>query len=173
MGALAGVAASSSLASAGLGLVSSIMGGEGTKAADQMQAGVLTEKAQIGQVQATESNANSVMRLNQSLGNIDAVRAASGDNITSPTATALRSVTTSNANQNKAIQVGNIMTQSEMDTAGASYLNQAGNFALSQSVIGGLAGAAKGVAGTNFGAFGLGGTSMGNAGNPAQIGALY
>jgi hypothetical protein len=173
MGALAGVAASSSLASTGLGLVSSIMQGEGTQAADQYQAGILTEKAQIGQTQATEVNANSVMRLNQSLGNIDAVRAASGDNPTSPTAVALRGVTTANANQNRAIQVGNILTQSEMDTAGANYLRSAGSFAMTQGIIGGLAGAAKGLAGTNFGAFGLGGTTMGNAGNPAQIGALY
>jgi hypothetical protein len=163
MGAVAGGA---SIASAGLGLVSSIMQGEGTKAADQYQADVLSEKAQLGQVQATETSANVVMNLNHSLGNIDAVRAASGDNPTSPTAVALRSVTTSNADQSKAIKVGNILTQSEMDTAGAGYLNSAGSFAMSQSVIAGLAGTAGTIGKTNpdnlkafAGAFGLPGSA--------------
>jgi hypothetical protein len=171
MGALAGVAAGSSVASAGLGILSSVMGGEATQAADQYQAGVLTEKAQIGQAQAVEVNANATMRLNQSLGNIDAVRAASGDSPTSPTTAALRRVTTSNADQNKAIQIGNILSQSEMDVAGANYLKSAGSFALSQSVVAGLAGAAGTIGKTNFSSFGPGGTPASS--NPTQIGALY
>ena len=140
------------------------MGGEGTQAADQYQAGVLTEKAQLGQAQSVETSANSVMRLNASLGNIDAVRAASGDSPTSPTGVALRSVTTANANQGKAIQVGNILSQNEMDTAGADYLNSAGSFALTQSIIGGLAGGAGTLGQTKFGA---------PAGPTAGYGGLY
>jgi hypothetical protein len=152
MGGITGAAATAggaSIASAGLGIVSSVMGGEATNAADQYQAGILSEKAQLGQTQAVEVNANSVMRLNASLGNIDAVRAASGDSPTSPTAAALRSVTTSNADQNKAIQIGNILSQSEMDVAGANYLKSAGSFALSQSILSGVTGAAGTVGKTN------------------------
>jgi hypothetical protein len=59
-----------------------------------------------------------------------------------------------------------------MDTAGANYLRSAGSFALTQGIIGGLAGAAKGVAGTNFSAFGLPGGTPSSA-NPTQIGSLY
>jgi hypothetical protein len=158
MGALAGGA---SVASAGLGFATSIMGGEGTQAADQYQAGVLTEKAQLGEAQSVETSANSVMKLNASLGNIDAVRAASGDSPTSPTGVALRSVTTANANQSKAIQVGNILSQNEMDTAGANYLNSAGSFALTQSIIGGLAGGAGTLGQTKWSSFGLPGAPGG------------
>lgn len=152
MGGITGAAATAggaSVASAGLGILSSIMGGEATNVADQYQAGILSEKAQIGQTQAVEVNANAVMRLNQSLGNIDAVRAASGDSPTSPTAAALRRVTTANADQNKAIQIGNILSQSEMDVAGANYLKSAGSFALSQGILGGVTGAAGTVGKTN------------------------
>lgn len=153
MGAVAGPAAG---LSAGLGLVSSVMSGEGTKAADVMQADELSQKAQVGQIAATETNSDLVAGLNRSLGNIDAVRAASGDNPSSPTGIALRDTTESIANQTKAIKVGNILEQSETDTAGANYLNQAGSFALQQGWLSGLASAAGTIAKTNPGTFGGG-----------------
>jgi hypothetical protein len=151
MGAVAGPA---SAAAPILGLVSGVMQGEGTQAADEYQASQLSEKAQLGQAAAVETNADMVARLNQSLGNIDAVRAASGDSPASPTGAALRDVTTGRLNQEKAIRVGNILTQSETDTAGANYLTQAGSFALMQGILGGAASGAAALAKTNPGTFG-------------------
>jgi hypothetical protein len=92
---------------------------------------------------------------------------------TSPTAAALRGTTETYGGQDKAIKVGNILQQSEMDTASANYLKSAGSFAMTQAILGGAGGAATTLGKTNWGSFGFGGTTMGNAGNPAQIGALY
>lgn len=155
MGSVAGPAAA---VGTGLSLVSGVMQGEGTKAADEMQSAELSEKAQLGQAAAVETNANSVEKLNSSLGNIDAVRAASGDSPSSPTGSELRSTTASYSNEQRAIKVGNILSQSEMDTAGANYMQQAGSFAMTQGVLGGMASAAGILAKTNPGTFGLPGT---------------
>lgn len=151
MGAVAGGA---SVASAGLSLAGRIMQGEGTQAADNYQSDVLAEKARLGRTAATETNADMVAKLNRDLGNIDAVRAASGDSPTSPTGLALRDVTSQRENQERAIRVGNILTQSEMDDSSAAYLRSAGSFALTQGVISGLAGAAGQIGKTNPGTFG-------------------
>lgn len=151
MGAVAGPA---SIASVGLSLASGTMQGEGQQSADEYQAAQLNEKAQLGQAAAEETNADMVAKLNRDLGNIDAVRAASGDSPSSPTGLALRDVTSQRENQERAIRVGNILTQSETDTAGANYLNQAGSFALTQGVLGGLAGGANLLAKTNPATFG-------------------
>lgn len=153
MGAAAGGA---SVASAGLTMASSIMSGMGTQSADNFQASELEEKAQIGQAQATEVTNNLTQKLNLALGNIDAVRAAGHDDPTSPTALALRNTTASRQNLAKTTQVGNILSQSEMDASNADYLKQAGSYALTQSIVAGAAGAAGKVAQTNFSSFGTG-----------------
>lgn len=152
MSAAAGPAA---VAGVGLSLASGIMGGEGQKAADQYQSAELSEQSQMGQAAASEENANMTQRLNQALGNIDAVRAASGDSMAAPTAQALRGVTTTNSNQQRVIQVGNILQQSAVDQAGANYMQSAGSFALEQGILGGVAGAAGMTAGTNWSKLGL------------------
>lgn len=150
-----GVAAGASAAAAGLGLASGIMSGQGTQAADQYQAGLLSERAQAGQAASIEASSNSVQRLNVSLANLDAVRAAGGDSPASPTGLALRSTTEDNMNLTRAIRVGNILSQSEMDTAGSNYLTQAGQFGLMQGILGGAAGAANDIFQTKPSTFGF------------------
>lgn len=156
MGQAAGpIAAISSIASAGLGFMGSEASASATNAADQYQASLLAEKAQLGKAAAVETNANLTTKLAQSLGNIDAVRAASGDAVTSPTTAALKGATASFGNEEKAIRVGNILSQSEMDTASSQYLQKAGQFALTQGALSGLAGVAGTLGKTNFGSFGI------------------
>jgi hypothetical protein len=147
--------AAASATSAGLTLATSVMAGEGQKAADDYQSAELSEKAKLGQAAATETNSDMVARLNSSLANIDAVRAAAGDSMSSPTGAALRSTDAANANQERSIRVGNILSQSETDQAGANYMQSAGSFALTQGWLSGAAGAAGQIAQTNSGTFGM------------------
>ncbi len=152
MGAVAGVSAGAGLLASA---ASNVVNAEGTNAADQAQSQILAEQASMGQVAATETNANSIAQLTSTLGNIDTVRAAGHDNPASPTGMALRETTESNANQNRAINVGNILTQSELDTSESNYMKQAGQFALTQGWLGAGATAAKGIGATNFSTFGF------------------
>lgn len=121
-----------------LGLFAGIMQGQGQESSDDFQAAQLAQKAQLGQIAATEENAQLTTRLNQTLGKIDAVRAASGDSMTSPTGAALRSTAEMYGNEERAIQVGNILEQSDMDTAGANYMQQAGSFAMEMGIFSGI-----------------------------------
>jgi hypothetical protein len=155
MGGLAGAAGGASGAGLGLTALSSIVSASGTQASDQFQAEVLNQKAQVGQAAATEVNANYVQKLNMTLGNIDAVRAAGHNNPAGPEASVLRGTTEEYANESKSIAVGNIMQQSQMDTASANYLNHAGSFAMLQGVLGAAGGAATTAASTKSGIFGL------------------
>ena len=84
-----------------------------------------------------------------------AVRAAGHNNPAGPEASVLRGTTEEYANESKSIAVGNIMQQSQMDTASANYLNHAGSFAMLQGVLGAAGGAATTAASTKSGIFGL------------------
>jgi hypothetical protein len=170
MGGLAGAAGGASGAGLGLTALSSIVSASGTQASDQFQAEVLNQKAQVGQAAATEVNANYVQKLNMTLGNIDAVRAAGHNNPAGPEASVLRGTTEEYANESKSIAVGNILQQSQMDTASANYLNQAGSFAMLQGVLGAGGGAATTAGKTDFGSFGLPPTMTNN---PTVAGSLY
>jgi hypothetical protein len=151
MGAVAGPAAAIGLVAS---TASSVVQSQGVKAADDMQADELARKAAIGQTAATETNANLTMRLNQSLGNIDAVRAAEHADPASPVTAALRSTTTAIANEDRVIKVGNILSQSEEDTAASDYMRKSGSYALTQGWLSGLAGAATTLGKTNPSALG-------------------
>lgn len=150
------IGTAAALAGTALSAYSSYEQGQGTAAADQMKADELARKAQIGQAAAVEANANMTQRLNQSLGNIDAVRAAEHGSAASPTTAALRSTTAALANEDRIIKVGNILSQSEEDTASSDYEKQAGAFAMTQGDLSALAGAANTIGKTNFSGFGLG-----------------
>jgi hypothetical protein len=155
MGAAAGVA---SIASIGLSAFGSIMGGAGTKSADEMQAARLEQAAAYGKVQASQVAAQDTEKLSIKLDNIDAVRTAQNNDPTSPTTAAIRSRTSYLANRDQQIKVGNIMEQSATDTASANYLNQAGSYAMTMGEVGAGANLLKGVGATNWGSFGFGKT---------------
>lgn len=146
----AAVAPAAAIVGIGANVAGGVMQGEGQQAADNYQAAVLTQKAQAGQVAATETNANSVLRLNQTLDNIDAVRAASHNDPSSPTGSMLRNTAYDYGNEERAIRVGNILTQSEQDLASADYEKKAGSFAMTQGILSGIAGAAGSIAKTKF-----------------------
>lgn len=158
-----------SVGAMGLTALSNVMTGQGTKAADNAQAGELDERAQLAQVAATETNANLTEKLNQSIGNLAALRAAAGDSPTSPTDVAVRSQTEAYANQNRVIQVGNILSQSEADTASANYLRQAGSFALNTSYLKAAGGILSGLASMSR----PGGTDTDATADATMLGALY
>lgn len=152
MGAAAPIAA---LGAAGLSAYSSIEKGAGQQAADQYQADELRQRAQYAGIAATETSANMLDRLNITLGNIDAVRAAAHDNPTSPTGVAVRGMTEQYGDEERAIKVGNIMAQASMDTASAGYLDQAGQFAYSMGELGAGADVLGAIGKTNPGTLGF------------------
>lgn len=122
--------------------VSSIMKGEGTQAADDMQATQLTQAAAFGETQAKLTDTTMRQNLTSTLGNIEAVRAAANVDPTSPTSVALMDQSTQRSDMQRMAAVGTIRTQDETDLASADYLKQAGNFAMTQSYISAAAGVA-------------------------------
>lgn len=132
MGAAAPVFA---LAGAGLNAAGDYEKGVGAKAADNMRAAQLEEQAQYGRMAADETNANLLDKLNLTLGNIDAVRAASHADPSSPTGAAIRDRTEMLGDQERQIRVGNINAQVSEDDASAAYLKQAGSFAMMQGEL--------------------------------------
>lgn len=145
-----------SLASIGLSAMGSVAQGEATAAADQYQAQRLERAAQYGKVQATQTSAQGLENLNIRLDNIDAIRAAGGADPSSPTTAAIRSRTSYLGERSIQTQVGNILEQSDENTAGAAYLNSAGSFAQTMGAVGAGATLLKGIGQTNFGTFGFG-----------------
>ena len=140
MGVAAPVAGAMTVASLGLGAASSAMKGqatvtaaEGTQAADTMQAAKLERAAQFGQTQALLTNTTYRENLNTTLDNIEAVRAAAGNDPTSPTTAALMDRSEMLSDRQRMAAVGTIKSQSEEDLASADYLRKAGDFAVAQA----------------------------------------
>ncbi len=171
------IAPIASLASVGLSAFSSVMGGAGTKAANEMQAARLERAAAYGKVQASQVAAHDTENLAIKLDNIDAVRAAQNNDPSSPTTAAIKSRTSYLANRDQQIQVGNILAQSSEDTASADYLHQAGSYAMTMGEVGAGANLLKGIGQTNWGTFGFGGGGGVNTGNiggtGGGLGGLY
>ena len=83
--------------------------------------------------------------LNQTLGNIDAVRAAANTDPTSPTGAAMRDNAEDIGTQQKDITVNSILQQSRQDKADAAYYKGAASDALFAGEISAAAGIAKGI----------------------------
>jgi hypothetical protein len=149
-----------SLASAGLGATGKILSAEGTSAADKFKAQQLMEQAQYGELKATQTNAQLTRNLNITLGNIDAVRAASHLDPRSPSGAAVRDFVESTGMEKKTIEVASIEQQARMDEDAAAYLRQASSDAL----LAGDIGAAGTAAGALAGAFKSGGLPGGGGG---------
>jgi hypothetical protein len=142
-----------SIATIGLSVVSDITKAQGTKAADEYQAASLDRAAQYGEVKADQTSAVLTQRLNQTLGNIDVIRAAAHDDPTSPTGAAYRDYQERIGVGQRSTEVGNILAQSAQQEADAAYLRTAGNNALLSGTIGALGTGLGGIAGgiKNFG----------------------
>jgi hypothetical protein len=137
-------------ASAGAGIfeaAGSIVQGIGTSNADKYQAAEQEQAAQYGDLKAVQTNAALTRNLNQTLGNIDAVRAAARTDPTSPTGAAVRNTVEATGTENKNIQVDSIMAQAEQDRANAAYLRSASSTALLSGTIGAFGDLLKGFSG--------------------------
>ena len=119
----------------------------GTSQADKYQAAEQEQAAQYGELRATQTNAALTRNLNQTLGNIDAVRAAARTDPTSPTGAAVRNTVEATATSDKNIQVDSIMAQAEQDQANAAYLRSASSTALLSGSIGAFGDLLKGFSG--------------------------
>jgi len=136
-----------SLASAGLSAYGTILKGQGEQAADEYKAQSLERAAQVGTVKAAQTGAQLTERLNNTLGNIDAVRAAAHADPTSPTGAAIRDTAEYQGTREKTITVDNILEQTAQDESDAAYLRSAGKYALLTSDISAAAGIGKALAG--------------------------
>jgi hypothetical protein len=157
MGAAAPVAAVASIASAGLTAYGQYAGGQAKNAADIYQSQRLDRAAEYGRVAAVQTNVQGVEKLDITLGNIDAVRAAGNIDPSSPTTEAIRERTSYLSERDTNIKVGNILAQTQQDEADAAYLRKAGAFALTAGKIGAAATLLKGLSGGGGGGGGGGG----------------
>lgn len=142
----ASAAGGTSLASIGLQAYSDILKSEGIASADQWQATKLENAAKYGELKAVQTGGQMTRSLNTVLGNIDAVRAASGNDPTSPTGAAVRDNQEMIGNEQKTIAVDSILSQARQDQADAAYYRSAADDALFAGKIGAAAGVAKGLA---------------------------
>jgi hypothetical protein len=108
----------------------------GQSSADKYEAEEHQLASQEGTVKATQLNAGLTRNLNQTLGNIDAIRAASHTDPTSPTGAAVRGQIEATSTENKNIQVDSIMEQARQDADAAAYLRSASSDALLAGGIG-------------------------------------
>lgn len=139
-----GLTAATSLASVGLSIAGTESSYEGAKyqaagarlkaqgenAADQFQANELDRAAEYGDLKADQTGAQLTQRLNVTLGNIDAMRAAAHTDPSSPTGAAVRDFQESVGLNQKSITVSNILAQSRKQESEAAYLRVAGANAL-------------------------------------------
>jgi hypothetical protein len=129
-----------------MSVASGFMKGSGDQAAADYQSEKSQIAAQYAKTAAVQTDAQMRENLNLQLGNIDAVRAASGVNPTSPSDVAVRDRMSMVGDRARSIQVGNIMAQAEQDEADAQYYKQAGQFAYNMDVAGGFTNAASSIA---------------------------
>jgi hypothetical protein len=150
MGA-SGAAGATSLASIGLQAYSTILQSQGTADADQYQAQKLEQAATYGDLKAVQIGGQMTRNLNQTLGNIDAVRAAANADPTSPTGAAVRDNAEAIGTDQKNITVDSILAQSNQERNDAAYYRSAasnalfaGDISAGAGIVGGIA---KGIAG--------------------------
>jgi hypothetical protein len=164
-------AGGNSLASIGLSAYATILQSQGVAAGDNYQAAKLDQAAQYGDLKAVQTGGQMTRQLNQTLGNIDAVRAAAGADPNSPTGAAFRDNQETIGATNRGIAVGSILAQANQDRNDAAYYRSAASDALFAGYIGAGAGIAKGLAGLGSGS---GSAPAGRSiGDPTQIGSLY
>lgn len=135
-----------SVASAALGAAATMLQAQGTADSYDYKAGQLEVAAQYGDLRAVQTGAQLTRQLNQTLGNIDAVRAAVHADPNSVTGAAFRDNQDRIGNEQKSIVVGGIKAQAAQDRADAAYYRSASRNALLAGGIGAAAGLLKGLA---------------------------
>jgi len=153
------VAAASAVAGTAMSAGSQLMSASGTAAADEYQAARAERAAEYGKTAALQTSAQGLDKLNVTLGNIEAVRAAARTDPSSPTGLALRDRSEYLGERDIGIRVGNILAQVDQNEADAAYMRNAASFALTSGEIGAGATLLRGIGQTSFGTFGFGSTS--------------
>lgn len=159
MGAAAApVAAVSSLASIGLSVFADVEKGKGQKAQADFQASQAEQAAKFGRLQADLTDTTMRERLNTTIGNIDAIRAAGNVDPSSPTTGAVEDWNRMLSDRQRTAAVVTARSQADADEAGARYLRQQGAYAQKMSYLSAGVTASSGLAkGFSGGAFkGLG-----------------
>lgn len=139
-------ASGASLLSIGLSAYSDVEKGAATQAADEFQADKATENAKFGRLQANLTDTTAHERLNTTLGNIDAIRAAAHVDPTSPTTAAVEQWQTQISERQRLATSGTLRAQAATDDASAAYLKESGQFAQSQGYLNAGIDIASGVA---------------------------
>ena len=171
-----GAAAVTSLAGVGLSAYGSVLKGEGQAAGDQYQAERLDTEATYGRLKADQVGAQLTERLNITLQNIDAVRAAARDDPSSPTGQAVRDYQEMIGTRQKTITVDNILAQTQQNEADAAFYRNAASSALLSGNISAGAAILKGFAPAigSMGAGGGGGVNPDSAaGRVAYSGSIF
>jgi hypothetical protein len=140
-------AGGNSLMSIGLSAYSTILQSQGVASADEFQASKLESAATYGELKAVQTGGQMTRQLNQTLGNIDAVRAAAHVDPNSPTGAAFRDDQEAQGIQQRTTTVDSILAQATQDRNDAAYYKQAASDALFAGDISAAAGIAKGLAG--------------------------
>jgi hypothetical protein len=159
MAAAAPIAAIASLASIGLSSYASVEKGQGQQAADNFQAAQAENAAKFGRLNADLTDTTMSERLNTTIGNIDAIRAAGNVDPNSPTTGAIEDWNRMLSDRQRTAAVVTAKSQADTEDASAAYLRKAGSFALQQSYLQAAAGVAGGAAKgfSKGGGFNLGG----------------
>jgi hypothetical protein len=103
---------------------------EGESEGDTYQSERLDVAAQYGDLKATQTSGQMTRNLNNTMQNIDAVRAAANTDPTSPTGAAVRDYTEAVGTDQRNITVGNITSQTDQERSDASYFRTASANAL-------------------------------------------
>src|SRR5882757_6785272 len=138
-------AGGNSLMSIGLSAYSTILQSQGVAAADEFQASKLESAATYGELKAQQTAGQMTRSLTNTLGNIDAVRAAANVDPSSPTGAAVRENQEQIGSDQRNITVNSILQQSRQDKADAAYYKGAASDALFAGEISAAAGIAKGI----------------------------
>jgi hypothetical protein len=147
MGSSGAGAGAGSLASIGLQGYATILKAQGTAEADNWQAEKLDNAAKYGELKAVQTGGQMTRSLNNTLGNIEAVRAAAHADPNSPTGAAILEDQEALGTSQRLTAVDSILAQSRQDKADAAYYRDAAGKALLAGEIGAAAGIAKGIAG--------------------------
>jgi hypothetical protein len=167
-GASGPMAAGTSMLSIGLSAYSDIQKGAATQAADEFQANKANEAAKYGRLQADLNDTTYRERLNTTLGNIDAIRAAAHVDPTSPTTAAVEQWQTQISERQRLAASGTLRAQASADDASAEYLRKKGAYAQQEGYLNAatdVAGAASKWGGS------AGGGSLGSGGMGLPAGA--
>jgi hypothetical protein len=144
-GAKGAGATGGSLASVGLEAYATMLKGQSVADADEFQAAKLDQAATYGDLKADQTGAAMSRSLNQTLGNIEAVRAAARADPLSPTGQAILDEQEQLGTEARTTTVNSIKAQSNQQRADANYYRKAGSDALLSSEISAGAGIAKGI----------------------------